>query len=292
MRTFVPSARSLTWLLTVLMLVGPGCSEQHPAAADDDDSAASIGDDDDSATNIGDDDDSAASQPAPSIRFVTFAATMTGTPEASSQDGAESTLVEGQFQFIYWSDIDSADIVCRQRFSFDAVARFGAAQASPCEGCGGQLSIMAVSSDGGLQDDSCPVLDESVDLSFLLSGNDVTTPADFRELSLVELSRFVDGDILIGRAGLGAEEIRQGYLDSGLDAYWIAMVGAEGWLDGSAALTKAASPWNSSNELIPMFVAYRNPQHNPHGWALDGDCFLATLWAVRVGEFPGTTPLP
>ena len=278
--------------LLLLALIGLcSCSDDGSTLGDDDADSASQSDDDDSA-NQGDDDDSAVHSDDYGIRFVTFAASLDGRPEASSAAGYESTMLSGHFQFIYWSDIDTAAIVCRQHFVFEAVARFGQAQSNACEGCGGQFSVMSTSPSDGLHDDDCPTLPPSIDLSFLLTANDVTVSADFRELSLVSLQQLVESNWQLSSEGLGAAEIEQGYQDAGLDAYWIAMVDSHGWLAGKAGLTEVANPWEHTKAALPMFVAYRNPEENPAGWALDGLCFLSTLWAVRVGKALGTNPLP
>ncbi len=275
----------------VLALCLAACAgDQSVPPADDDDSAAP-GDDDDSAAP-GDDDDSAVALDDHGIHYVTFAASLDGIPESTSAAGSESTMLSGHFQFIYWSDIDTATIICRQHFRFEAVARFGTAQSNACNGCGGQLSVMSASPDDESHEDDCPKLPTTIDLSFLLTANDITISADFRELSLISLDRLVDSDWQVSGGGLGADEVEQGYLEAGLEAYWIAMVGSYGWLADKAALGDVASPWDSEAPVLPMFVAYRNPAENSAGWALDGRCFLSTLWAVHVGETLGADPLP
>jgi len=283
-------ATILTLSFVLGLSLGACAGDESSLPVDDDDSAA-LGDDDDSAAP-GDDDDSAVTLNDHGIRYVTFAATLDGIPEATSTSGSESTMLSGHFQFIYWSDIDAATIICRQHFRFEAVARFGTAQSNPCNGCGGQLSVMSAGPDDESHEDDCPKLPTSIDLSFLLTANDITVSADFRELSLISLDRLVDSDWQVSGGGLGADEVEQGYLEAGLDAYWIAMVGSHGWLSGKAALGDVASPWDSLAPVLPMFVAYRNPAENSAGWALDGRCFLSTLWAVRVGETLGADPLP
>jgi len=281
---------ALVLLLALALSLGACADDETSLPVDDDDSAFS-GDDDDSAFS-GDDDDSAAALDDQGIRYVTFAATLDGTPESRSTSGSESTMISGHFQFIYWSDIDAATIICRQHFRVDAVARFGAAQSNACNGCGGQLSVMSVRPDDEPREDDCQDLPTTIDLSFLLTANDITVSADFRELSLISLDRLVDSEWQVSGSGLGADEIEQGYLQANLDAYWIAMVGSHGWLAGKAALGDVASPWDDQAPVLPMFVAYRNPAENSSGWALDGRCFLATLWAVRVGNTLGADPLP
>jgi hypothetical protein len=276
--------------LALALSLGACTGDVSSLPVDDDDSTV-MSDDDDSAM-MDDDDDSAVTLDDQGIRYVTFAASLDGSPEPSSSAGSESTMLSGHFQFIYWSDIDTATIVCRQHLRFEAVARFGTAQSNACEGCGGQLSVMSARADDEPREDDCPKLPSTIDLSFLLTANDITVSADFRELSLISLDQLVDGDWQISGDGLGANEVEQGYLEAGLDAYWIAMVGAHGWLAGKAALGEVASPWDSQAPVLPMFVAYRNPTENSAGWALDGRCFLSTLWAVRVGETLGANPLP
>lgn len=278
-------------LLLLALISLCGCSNHDSTLGADDDDSAIQGDDDDSALQ-GDDDDSAADANDYGIRFVTFAASLDGSPEASSAAGYESTLLSGHFQFIYWSDINTATIVCRQHFLFDGVARFGQAQSNACEGCDGQLSVMSTRPSDELHDDECPTLPPSIDLSFLLTANDVTVSADFRELSLVSLQELVESGWQLSSEGLGAAEIEQGYEDAGLAAYWVAMVGSHGWLAGKAGLGEVANPWQHTEAALPMFIAYRNPEENPAGWALDGLCFLSTLWAVRVGKALGADPLP
>ncbi len=285
----------LTRLLLLLQLaVAPAmvaCTDNSGANPGDDDDSSLAADDDDSAA--GDDDDSAAGGDNLGIRYVTFAAKIDGVAEPMSEPGAESTLVSGSFQFVYWSDLHTTTIVCRQHFDFEAIARFGSAQSSPCDGCGGQLSVMAVQADhDDKHTDLCPSLPPEVDLSFLLTANDVTVSADFRELALVSVDQLVDSNWPISTSGLNAAEIQQSYLESGLEAYWIAMVGRHGWLAGKAGLANIATPWDNTAPVLPMFVAYHNPDKNAAGWALDGRCFLSTLWAVRVGDALGTDPLP
>jgi len=290
MRQFLTHLLLLLQLALALAVVA--CSDDSETGPVDDDDSAAADDDDDSSFG-GDDDDSATGVDSLGIRYVTFAAMLDGSPEALSVPGAESTLVSGSFQFVYWSDLHTAAIVCRQHFHFDAVARFGTAQSSPCEGCGGQLSMMAVQPDHDEKHtDLCPTLPAEVDLSFLLTANDVTVSADFRELALVSMERLLDSNWPLSDSGLNAAEIQQSYLEAGLEAYWIAMVGRHGWLAGKAGLADVATPWDEAATVLPMFVAYRNPVENPEGWALDGSCFLSTLWAVRVGDALGTDPLP
>jgi len=287
-----PLPHFLPWLLLAASLMMLSCSEDSRVNEPDDDDSAAGDDDDDSAA--GDDDDSAAAHDDNlGIRFVTFAAKLEGIPEEMSQPGAESTLISGNFQFVYWSDLDNATIVCRQHFLFEAVARFGDAQTGACDGCGGQLSIMSVRPDDETEHtDLCAPLPARIDLSFLLTANDVTVSADFRELSLVSLEQLVDADWQLSDSGMAAAEIEQSYLGAGLNAYWIAMVGSHGWLSGKAGLDEIASVWDVDAPVLPMFVAYRNPADNPAGWALDGNCFLSTLWAVRVGTALGADPVP
>jgi len=284
--------RLLSALLLAVILALAGCSDSGTGPDSDDDSAPddddSAGDDDDDSAQ-GDDDDLSDL----GIRSVTFAAMLDGSPNPSSRAGAESTAISGSFQFVYWSDLDSQIIVCRQHFLFEATARFGTADEANCSGCGGHLSIASVQADSDSRhSDVCPPLPASIDLSFLLDRTDILVPADFRELSLVSLDRLQEADWQLSKAGMPASEIEQSYEVAGLDAYWIAMVSSHGWLGGEAGLGGAANRWDPEAALLPMFVAYRNPSENPAGWALDGSCFLSTLWVVRVGASRGAEPLP
>jgi hypothetical protein len=289
----VPSCQHLlNALVLAVLLAMMGCADSGTGPDSDDDSAP---DDDDSAGD--DDDDSAAGDDDDlsdlGIRFVTFAAMLDGSPDGTSRPGAESTGINGSFQFVYWSDLDSGKIVCRQRYLFEATARFGAADLATCSDCGGHLSIVLVQGDDNeSHSDNCPPLPASVDLSFLLTAADIVTPADFREMSLVSLDRLQEVDWQLSEAGMPASEIDQSYEEAGLDAYWIAMISSHGWLSAEAGLGDTANRWDADAALLPMFVAYRNPSENPAGWALDGSCFLSTLWVVRVGASAGAEPLP
>jgi len=285
--------------LSSCQLLGNNCieatDESGLCAADDDDS----GDDDDDSSHTADDDDSGGSDISDDdddveqeeITAVTFAAVLEGTAHPESADGAEFTMLTGTFQFLYWGNLEDQRLVCRQRYQVEASALFGQAQLAPCPGCGGQVTIMSAQIDEA-DEDACPKLSPETDLAFLLDQQDIAVPADFRKLSLVSVPDLVETDWPLSLSGLPMRDVIESYDAAGLTAYWIGMVEAGGWLGQEAQLSAVAAPWKATSPLLPMFVLYRDSSQINQSWDMTGDCFLSTLWTVRVGSGMGATQLP
>ncbi len=280
MRT-VPAAVLALGLVLAASL--PGC----PVPVDDDDSL----DDDDSADDDDaiDDDDSAA---PPGISAVTFAATMEGVEEVWPEDGGAITELSGTFHFVYWTSLEDQDLHCRQRFGFTAVAHFGDALVDDCDSCSGQLTVTQVQLlDPGGFEDSCPILPGDIDLSFLLSQEDITVPADFRTLVLLSIDDLVELEWELGVGGMAASKLVERYAVAGLDVMHVGLVLPAGWLQEEAALDDVASIW-AEGGLLPMFCLYAEAQDGDPDPTLVGDAFMASLWTVRVGDGLGADVLP
>jgi hypothetical protein len=295
----------LRLLLALVAAAAPfaqACSAGGGAVGDDDDSALP-GDDDDASSppadddSAGDDDsatdDDDASAPPP-ITAVTFAASFEGVAAgARGDDGwGASTEISGQFQFIYWTDLEQQDLHCRQRFEFSALARFGADQTGSCEGCAGQLGIGdVVALDPSAFEDGCGPLPPELDLSFLLLQADVSMPADFRSLGLLSVEQVLAVDWSLSVSGLSPQVLVDGYAALGLDVAFVALVPGGGWLTQDALLSEVAEGW-ADGAWFPMFAAYRASGDEGWGPTLVGSCFLGTLWTVRVGDGLQADKLP
>ncbi len=272
-------------LLGSNLLLAPSCAptgDDDDVGIDDDD----IAEDDD----VGVDDDD-TSDPT-MITAVTFAASTDGVPQEWAPGGAVTDL-SGTFQFIYWDSLEDQSLHCRQRFAFTAVAQFGDAMpdAVECPACSGELAVTSVQRiDPSNHEDSCPELPADLDLSFLLMQDDIAVPSDFRTLSLLPAATLMEGDWDIGPSGLSPQEIVERYATAGLDVQHLAFVQPGGWLDVEARLDEVAFSWGDGGPL-PMFVAY-SPFDANAGDTMEGDCFLAGIWTVRVGAGLGADSLP
>jgi len=265
----VGSGQLRLWLIVLLALaVGlAGCPTS------DDDDSTSLDDDD-----LSDDDDSALPS---TITAVSFAASVEGVAAEWDGDGAVTDLT-GTFHLLYWSDLEQQALHCRQRVAVEAQVRFGDASSMACDDCSGRITVTSAwlmpPEDF---EDSCTELPPEIDLSFLVASTDVTIPADFRQLQLAPAAQLLSDQTQIGHAGLSAADVLDRYQTAGLEVLHVAFVDPAGWLATQAELGGVAVAWQGG--LLPMFVVYADGGTigSPD---MEGDCYLATLWTVHVGE--------
>ena len=262
-------------LLLCLLLALPACTEP-PGFTPVDEPTPSPPD----PTPPGDDDDDVT--PSDSPDTATFAATLYGDLD-DSQDaaGLMRTKMEGEFQFVYWDGEQTP--LCRDRFSFTAEAHFGPLMAASCGACAGILSILSVDAGSDSeQDDACEGLSGALDLSFLLAPVEPDAVPDFRTLALVPLELLWEMDFPIGVDGTSAEELMSSYAALDLQATYIAMVRAGGWLQTDAGLGSVATAWDEAGWL-PMFVLYKDADRPGNAAFLEGEVFMTSLWHVALG---------
>jgi hypothetical protein len=292
MRRRASSPNHATWalLLGLALLVGCPASmlDDDDSAFDDDD----LADDDDAADDDDVGDDDSATDDDDAITAVTFAAMLDGSAYEPPFDGKGwITEFQGVFQFIYWTSLEGQDLNCRQRFSFGAIAHFGEALPTPCGDCVGSVAVTSVQAlDPTGYDDGCTELPPDVDLSFLLTQEDITVPSDFRTLTLLSVDMLLESDWTLSVSGLTPTELVQQYAMAGLEIRHVAFISPTGWLHGEAALDEVASSWDGAGWL-PMFVIYVDADGGV-GATLTGESFLSTLWTVRVGAGLGAEELP
>ena len=241
-----------------------------------------------------DDDDASLSLP----ETATFALAMNGEVDDSGAPSIVLTKSGGMFQFLYWAEGGGTPL-CRQRFLFQAEARFGPLTTSSCGGCSGSLSISEVSlappdSDLDISSDGCDKdFIAGSDLSFLLTGEgeDENESADFGHLALIKVEQLLDQDWNLSQDGVHIADLVGSYKAAGLTATHLAMVRPSGWLGQRAGLDDIASPWGVQ-EWLPMFVVYRDADRPTDADWLPGEVFMTSLWQVGLAALPPPPSAP
>jgi hypothetical protein len=248
----------------LLLMVLPACGPVVGAPGDDDDDSAGI--------------EPPEWQPPP----IT-AATVAGSLELLGtlpQEPEEPGVLFGQLQILYWSELDSGELACRQRFDVEGRFLPGPNVEDGCVPCDGVVQFERARPANEGRDDDCGPLPGDRDLGFLLSPGQ-GLPTDLRNLPFVHIDELIDAGYLLALEGLAPEHIVERYAQVGLRVDAFAGVSSDSWLANDALLADVATGWGDP-KMYPFLALYREDGAPP--LPAPGEVFVSALWTIRLGD--------